>query len=99
MESFVNQAHSIERTGMDGAFRVAFHVAHPVDAMSEFTAGGQVGEDHVPRQGKQDIVNGVAVPHGPRYMELEQGRSPVPSLYQSRARAEEVPVIRLWCPQ
>ena len=73
MQGFVNQAHGVKGTSMDGAFRMTLHVAGLVNAVREVPAGGKVGQDHVPGQREQDFVNRVAVARLPGYVELEHG--------------------------
>ena len=88
MQGFINQAHGVERAGMKGALRVVFGVARLVDPLSKFTAGSEIGEDHVAGGGEESLVKLIEVADGARNVEFVGGKL---------AHLSAAMVLESWC--
>jgi hypothetical protein len=67
---FVDEAHGVEGTGVDGELGMLFGIAHLVHAVRKFAAGSHVGEDDVARVGEERRLEGIPLPRVLRYVEF-----------------------------
>ena len=86
--SLVDQAHGVKFAGMNRQFGEFFHLANLVHAVRKFAAGGQIGKNDVPCEGKQQFGELVAFTRAPGYMKLHHRK-----LYSQTLPAGHAPEV------
>ena len=77
----VDQAHRVKLPGMNRPLRMLLHVANRVHAVRELAAGGKIGENNIPRIGKQRLRELVPLTRIPGYMEFHHEKIELPSSF------------------
>ncbi len=98
----VDQAHRVERPGMNGQLGMLFNVAHLVHAMRKLAARRHVGKNDVPVIGEEGLGELIAFPGIPRNMKFHHVKissRKLPSSSGNRCRtALKICFRRIWRP-
>ena len=70
MAGLVDEAHGVERAGMDGAIGMDLRVAHLVHAVGKLAAGGHVGKNDVSGIREERLRELIAFARVPRNMKF-----------------------------